>query len=306
MLTKDADLVAGKEPFRGYTLRKVLGEGTFGVVWEATKESGEGVALKFLPSADSNTIRQEIKAIEMIGRLRHPNLIKVYDVWSYKKYFVVAMELADGSLLDLVDAYGAEYGTAVDIKDLCPLLMQAAGAIDFLNRRTHILGGRSVALQHCDIKPSNLLLFGDTVKLADFGLVSIATLPVNFHRPTGTLAYMAPELIMGRLSDRSDQFSLAVSYVQLRTGKLPWPVEEPAATQGKPVWPAPELGALTAVERPIIARALSNVPQDRWGSCTEMMTNLTQSIKKVAVIPPKTTQQGLSNRPTFHDRPKRF
>lgn len=304
-MLKDMSLIAGKEIFRGYKLRQLLGKGTFGIVWEATKDTGEAVALKFLPSADGLANRQEIKAIQMIGKLVHPHLTPVYDVWSYKKYFVVAMELAEGSLTDLLDVYQMEYNTAVEPKDLCPLLLQAAKAIDFLNARQHVIDGRTMAIQHCDIKPSNLLLFGETLKLADFGLASVTNMPVKFHRPVGTPAYMAPEVFMGRLSDRSDQFSLAVTYILLRTGKLPWPPEEPIPVMDRPVWSTPDLSLLPAKERVVITRALSNVPQDRWTSCVEFMTKLAEAAKEpVAVVKPKITQQGTGPKPTFHGQQK--
>lgn len=307
-MLKDLSLIAGKEIFRGYKLRQLLGKGTFGIVWEATKDTGETVALKFLPSADGLANRQEIKAIQLISKLIHPNLTPTYDVWSYKKYFVVAMELAEGSLSDLLDVYQMEYGTAIEAKELCPILMQAAKAIDFLNARQHTVEGRTISIQHCDIKPSNLLLFGEVLKLADFGLASVSTMPVKFHRPVGTPAYMAPEVFMGRLSDRSDQFSLAVTYVQMRTGKLPWPPEEPVPVMDRPVWSTPDLSGLPAKERAIISRSLSNVPQDRYPTCVEMINQLIEATKQpvaaAGVVRSKTTQQGTGPKPTFHGQPK--
>ena len=287
-MVKHVPLVAGSEIFRGYTLRQLLGTGTFGIVWEVTRDSGETLALKFLPSADASANRQEIKAIQMIGQLIHPNLTPIYDVWSYQKYFVVAMELAEGSLHDLLDVYQAEYNTPIDPNYLCLLLTQAAKAIDFLNARQHTFNGRTVGIQHCDIKPSNLLLFGETLKLADFGLASVTTMPVKFHRPIGTPAYMAPEVYMGRLSDRIDQFALAVTYVHMRTGKLPWPPHQQSISV------RPDLSDLPVKERNVVARALANVPQDRWNSCSELMANLVEALKQSpSVVRPKTTQQGL-------------
>ena len=63
----------------------------------------------------------------------------------------------------------------------CRLALQAAEALDFLNARNHLIGGQRTGVQHCDIKPNNLLLFGETVKLCDFGLASVTTSP---SRPT--------------------------------------------------------------------------------------------------------------------------
>lgn len=296
-------LVAAGEVHRGYKLTQLLGKGAYGSVWEANNYAGQKVALKFLPSADKRANRQEIKTTQMIAHLSHPNLTPMYEVWSYENYFVVAMELAEGSLHDLFDAYQAECGTPIDSDELGPLMMQAAEGIDFLNARRHEHEGRTVAIQHCDIKPSNLLLFGDTLKLADFGLSCVTTVPIMIHKPIGTPAYMAPEVMMGRLSDKSDQFSLAATYVQMRTGKLPWGPDPPASDYQ--MWPAPDLSELPSRERPIIGRALSNVPQERWPTCVEMMARLNDMTRET-YIPPKTTkvtQQGIISR-TCHDEIK--
>ena len=224
-------LIAGKEVFRGYRLKELLGKGAYGTVWSAEDEHGQTLAMKFLPSADSSANRMEIRAIQMISGLHHPNLTPIRQVWSYGKYFVVAMELADGSMLDLHDVYRTECGTPIELKYLMELLSQAALALDFLNARQHTVDGMKVSIQHCDIKPSNLLLFGDTLKLADFGLATTTSQAVKFHRPFGTPAYMAPEVFQGRLSDWSDQFSLAVTYIFLRTGKLPWKTAGPVGQE---------------------------------------------------------------------------
>ena len=292
-------LIVGKEVFRGYRLKQLLGKGSYGTVWAAENDQGQAVAMKFLPSADGTANRLEIRAIQMISELHHPNLTPVHQVWSYKKYFVVAMELADGSMLDLHDVYQTEYGTPIEPKYLTDLLAQAAGALDFLNARQHTVDGMKVSIQHCDIKPSNLLLFGDTVKLADFGLSASTNVPVKLHRAVGTPAYMAPEVMQGRLSDWSDQFSLGVTYTYLRTGKLPW--NEKVMSETYLVAP-PDLTILPERERPIVGRALATVPQDRWKSCMEMIEQLAEIHNTPAgVYRPRSTQQGTA--PVYQAKP---
>src|SRR5437764_704164 len=85
---------------------------------------------------------------------------------------------------------------------------------------------------------------------------------VRSHWRAITLDDAAPERLQGSLSDRSDQYALAVSYCQLRSGQLPYP--EPPPGFGKDYTrPAPDLSMLTPAEGRILARALSAVPQDR-------------------------------------------
>src|SRR5262249_30030216 len=151
----------------------------------------------------------------------------------------------------LMEAYQAEFGTFLSAHDVCYYLAQAANVLDFLNTRQHAVDGQHVSIQHCDVKPSNLLLFGDKVKLTDFGLCSVTASPSKLHRRAGTLDYAAPEVFQGRLSDWTDQYALAVAYYQLRTGQLPFP-ESPHSFSSGYVRPAPELTMLLEGERPII------------------------------------------------------
>jgi serine/threonine-protein kinase len=267
------------EPFPGYRLRQVLGRGGFAEVWEAETASGGTVALKFLPCNDSLSTAKEIRSMQAVRSIQHENLIRIDQVWTHVGYIVVAMELADGSLFDLFEAYLSEFGTPIVGEQVCMYLAQAAAGIDFLNSRIHVLDGRKVAFQHCDIKPSNLLLFGDTVKLADYGLASPTASVLKFHRRAGTLDFTAPEVFKGQLSDWTDQYALAISYCQLRGGRLPF-TDTPATFDRLYVRPRPDLSMIPDKERPIILRALSPTPQDRWPTCAEMITKLTKLVHK--------------------------
>jgi serine/threonine-protein kinase len=222
---------------------------------------------------DRTIAAQEIRAIQFVSQLRHPNLTPVEQVWCYRKYVVVTMPLADGSLMDLFDACMAELGIPIPPDELCQLLAQAAAGLDFLNTRQHMINDVRTAIQHCDVKPSNLLMFGETVKLCDYSLSSITTSSYKPHRRAGTLSYCAPEVFRGWLSEHTDQYALAVSYCVLRSGKSPFP-DTPARFDYDYVRPAPDLTMLTVAERPIITRALASNPQERWPSCRALIAQL--------------------------------
>jgi serine/threonine protein kinase len=266
----------GLRPYPGYRLRQLVGRGGFSEVWEAEVDGGQKVALKFMPCDSGIVASREIRSIQKMSQLEHPNLLRVDKVWCYENHIVLAMELADADLDDLFEVYQEEFGTPVPVEQVCLYLGQAASALDFLNARQHHIDGRLVSIQHCDIKPGNLLLFGDVIKVADFGLsVQTSTVRQAFYR-AGTVAYAAPEVFEGQVCSQSDQHALAVSYCWLRGGRLPFPVVEsfsPAALRNRP---PPDLSMLTPEERPIIARALSRAAMDRWPSCGEMMRRLTQ------------------------------
>jgi serine/threonine protein kinase len=272
-------LAEGTEPFPGYRLSQFLGRGSWGEVWKAFKPNGQPIALKFLTCANTQTAAQEIRALQAIRQLHHPNLIRIDQVWCHLGYVIIGMELAEGSLADLSELYRGEFGMPIVTEHLLHYLGQIASALDFLNTRQHYVDGCRVALRHCDVKPSNLLLFNDTAKLADFSVSTQSTSQCWYHRRAGTLDYIAPEVFQGRLSDRTDQYALAVTYCQLRGNRLPFH-DTPANFQANYVRPRPDLSMLRPDEAPIIARALAPVPMDRWPSCVELIQQLTQAMEQ--------------------------
>jgi serine/threonine protein kinase, bacterial len=270
------DFLPGMEPFPGYRLRSPLGRGGFSEVWMADNPQGKRVALKFLAGDGRRSTTEELRALQTIREFRHPHLLRIEQVWCKAGFIVVAMELADGSLAGLLDVYRTEFGTPVDAEHACLWLGEAAEALDFLNAPTHEVNGRTVGIQHCDVKPSNLLLVGETLKLADFGLA--AALAERSPPPPprgGTPVYCAPEVFGGRLSPFTDQYALAVSYCELRTGRLPFRTIPDAL---RPSFDrTPDLTHLPEAERPAIARALHAVPEKRWPTCGALLDQLRQA-----------------------------
>jgi serine/threonine protein kinase len=283
-----AALQKGVEPYPHCRLVQFLGRGGWGEVWKAEHDDGSAEALKFLPCDSPLAVAQEIRALQFIRQLKHPHLIRINSIWAFSGHVVIAMELAEGSLQDLFEVYQCEHGTGILPQHLCAYLKQAALALDFLNARQHTFNGQKVAVRHCDVKPSNLLVLDDRVKLADFSLSAQTTSPMGYHRKVGTLNYTAPELWRGVLSDRADQYSLAVTYHELRTGRLPFP-PAPLKFVKDYVRPEPDLSLLAPEEQSIIARALSPVPQDRWPSCVEMMERLGRQVKEMSLPSPLST-----------------
>lgn len=271
-------LATGQEPVPGHRLTGLLGRGGWGSVWKAVRSDGSECALKFLPHDSPEAAVQEVRALQAIRQLRHPHLISIEEIWSVAGHVVIGMELAEGSLLDLLEVYVSDYGQPIFPEHLCFFMRQAASAIDFLNTRQHFVNDQRVAFRHCDVKPSNLLVFGQTIKLADFSLAVQATATMWYHRRVGTLNYCAPELFQGWLSDRSDQYSLAVTYCLLRAGRLPFP-NETGPMRKDHHRPAPDLSMLSEPEQPIIARALAIVPQNRWPSCVDMLQRLEEALQ---------------------------
>jgi serine/threonine protein kinase len=268
-------LEAGAEPFPGLRLVQLRGRGGFAEVWEAHNEIDEPIALKFISSERTTTTVKEVKSLQALQQIRHPNILRTDRVWSAPGYIVIAMELADASLLDLLDAYAAEYKIPIPPEVLMPYMLQAAAGLDFMNARRHPFEGRTVGFQHCDVKPSNILLLGDTVKLADFGLSWPTNAPNNPYSKCGTLDFAAPEIHRGVLTEKSDQYSLAVSYYLLRTGHFPFPPPpEGFRRQYSYKRPAPSLNLVGREERRVLERALDVQHEKRFENCDTLVREL--------------------------------
>ena len=276
-------LQSGTQPYPGFCLAQLLGRGGWGQVWRAERAAdGKSFALKFLPCDSQMAAPYEVRALQAIKSLSHPHILRVEQIWSCRGYLVIVMELAEGNLHDLLDAYFTELDTALPADHVCYFLAQAAQAIDFLNAKQHLVDGSKVAFRHCDIKPGNLLLVDGKVKVGDFGLAFKTSVRIGPITRSGTLDYAAPEVLLGQFSDRSDQFSLAASYFQLRTGELPFQRFDGGSHVGRSRPPV-DLSLLPAAERPILARAFHDVPQARWDSCAELMKRLADCLAKKSV-----------------------
>ena len=268
-------LEAGSQPFPGLKLVQPLGRGGFGEVWEAIDPKGARIAVKFMDGRGNGASVGETRILQAVQKLQHPNLLKINAVWSIPGYIVIAMELADGSLFDLLDIYQVEYKRALAPELVVNYLRQAAAGLDFLNAQQHTFERRRVGFLHRDVKPSNLLLCGETVKLADFGLcIPYGTLSVACARG-GTPDFAAPETHRGAMSESSDQYSLAVTYYYLRTGKLPFPAPpadfERAYSYNRP---PPDVSRVRPAEQIVLERALHLEPQLRWTNCTGLVDAL--------------------------------
>ena len=270
-------LQANTEPVPGYRLQCRLGAGGFGEVWEAIAPDGAKVALKFIDSRskDATLLRSEIRILRSIRELDHPNLIRLIDVFACSHYLVLCMERADGNLDELRQAYHDETGGHIPADHLMELMEQTATGLDYLaNLRLPGFNMTALGMQHCDVKPTNLLLLGDDVKIADFGLC--AGMGQQTHRKglRGTPPFAAPELYQGRVCSQTDQYSLAVSWCDLVGGNRMF--RKNMGTDGGTTY---SIDLTLAREREVsaLARALSDDPLRRHPNCLAFVAALREA-----------------------------
>jgi hypothetical protein len=254
------------EPIPGYRLIEPLGSGGFGEVWKCQAPGGIFKAIKFvygnLHSLDVDGARaeQERSALERVKEIRHPFVLSLDRIEEVDGELLIVMELADKSLHDHYVECQAAGLVGVPRDDLLRYLRDAAEALDHMNEKHN--------LQHLDVKPRNLFLVSDRVKVADFGLVKhLERASSSGLMGAVTPLYAPPETFSGKISGRSDQYSLAIVYHELLTGTRPFNGKNVRALARQHQQEEPELRALPEAERPVVARALAKDPARRFPNC---------------------------------------
>ena len=263
----------GSEPLPGYSLIEPIGTGGFGEVWKVRAPGGIQKAIKFvygnLNSLDGDDVRalQEKKALERVKEVRHPFVLSNEAIHEVGGELLIVMELADKNLHECLVEYQAAGRPGIPRDILLGFLDDAAVGLDHLIEKHN--------LQHLDVKPRNLFLVADRVKVADFGLVKHLERSSSSGLMGGvTPIYAAPETFSSKISKHSDQYSLAVVYIELLTGKRPFPGKNIRQLALQHMTEPPDLTMLPEADRPILARALAKEPEERYPSCTSFVRSL--------------------------------
>ncbi|VTS02339.1 tubulin-like doman-containing protein [Tuwongella immobilis] len=285
-------IATDEEPIPGYRLIERLGRGGFGEVWKAEAPGGLMKAIKFVYGTldsvgeDSRPAEQELKALNRVKTIRHPYILSLERFDILEGQLVIVMELADRNLWDRFRECRAANLPGIPREELLRYMEESAEALDLMNNQYQ--------LQHLDIKPQNLFLIYNHIKVADFGLAK------DFDgvraAVTGgvTPVYAAPETFEGWISRFSDQYSLAIVYQELLTGQRPFNGNSTRQLLMQHISGAPDLTSLPPDDQPIIGRALSKRPDDRYPSCAEMVNALrsagrSSEIRAVPVPTPTST-----------------
>lgn len=259
----------------GYQVRKVLGRGGVGVVYEAVHERlNRTVAVKMLLSgqhASSNELERFLREAESVAGLHHPNVVSLYDVGEAegKPYFT--MEFIEGGSLArrLTDG-------PMPAREAAALVAKLADAIESAHRNGII---------HRDLKPGNVLLAADgTPKVTDFGLARLESdsgLTLS-GAPVGTPSYMAPEQARGEKSaigPATDVYALGAILYECLTGRPPFRAETSTATLQQvlveePASPAHLNNRIPRDAETICLKCLEKDPQRRYATAAAMADDL--------------------------------
>ena len=209
-----------------YPVVRRLGSGAMGEVYEVEDlELGRRVALKIL-SAETAAVPQfrerfRREAVAM-AQVRHPHVVQVFELGAHGDLPFFTLELVEGGDCATL----IERQIRLEVPELARIGQQAAQGLGAAAAR---------GLVHRDVKPANLLLHNDQVKVSDFGIareVEAKTGLTQYGIVMGTPEYMAPEQAMGMPVDlRADIYALGISLYQLATLQLPFTGDPGAVLQ---------------------------------------------------------------------------
>jgi serine/threonine protein kinase/predicted ATPase len=221
---KPKTAVSPRQTIRGYELRQLLGQGSYGSVYRAYQPViGRDVAIKVILPQYANQpdfIRRFDVEAQLVARLEHPHIVPLYDYWREPDgAYLVMRWLRAGSLRDALQRGPWHATTATHLVD------QIATALAVAHHQ---------GVVHRDIKPGNILLDEENnAYLSDFGIATLTgPLAISGQQAglttaeglSGTPEYVSPELIQGaEVTPQADIYSLGVVVYELLTGRHPFP-----------------------------------------------------------------------------------
>ena len=248
-----------------YRLDELIAEGGFAQVFRAyDMELQRTVAIKF-PKPSQLESKESFQAeARRVARLKHDNIVPVYDVGlEGDTCFIVTEYVEGGSLADRLGKGNPSRHEAVR------WIGEIADALEY----AHLSG-----IFHRDIKPANILIDANgRAKLADFGIAQSANKTGKFAPSLGTLRYMSPEQSEGKPADhRSDIFSLAVVLYELLAGRIPYSSSEPNVLRKEIVLGTPSSwpDAISGDLKKVCQKALTRSPHQRQASASQFAAEL--------------------------------
>jgi serine/threonine protein kinase len=255
----------------GYKMIKRIGCGGFAEVWQAETPGGFPVAIKrILRPLDHAEAQVELRALGEIKKLSHPYLLQTrdYDLMDNRLY--VVMDLADCTLSDRLEQCKRSGLPGIPPDELLRYIHEAAEALDYMH-------GEKV--HHRDIKPKNILLHKGHAKIADFGLAKVIESQRLTVTGSGTAPYMAPEVWRRQVSPHSDQYSLAVTYAELRLGRMPFSGTDMYSLMLDHLEGKANLDPMPQAEQQVVRKALSKEPADRYSTCLAFVQALERALE---------------------------
>jgi hypothetical protein len=248
-------------------VRELAVGGTSMVYLAESERAGDMVVLKVLrESADGSDDQIQfarfLQEYELISKIRHPNVVRIYDLGIADDHAFIAMEYFPRG--DLRARIARPLPPAVALG----YLSQMASALDVVH---------AVGVLHRDLKPGNIMLRADnSIAIIDFGLAKESdpqTEITGTGEIFGTPYYMSPEQGHGRpLDERSDLYSLGIIFYEMLTNQKPYLAPTPMGViylHGNA--PLPQLEGEAKKYQPLLDRLLAKDPDDRFANARQLL-----------------------------------
>jgi tRNA A-37 threonylcarbamoyl transferase component Bud32 len=260
--------------FGAYKNLELVGRGGMAEIYRTIHpDLNVPVAVKLMAPAlseDASFRHRFLREAEVVSRLIHPNLIRIFKYGEFEGQHYIVMEFLNGRDLGKILAGYSRMGLA----EALPILCQVSAGLDYAHQQGVI---------HRDIKPSNILIEDcapgsqavQRVVLTDFGIAKIVggRTTLTGGAVIGTLDYIAPEQIQALpdLGPQADVYSLGIMTFRMLTGELPFHHQNPGAmliahmTQPPPD-PRDWVPDLPETAASAVLRALHKDPSRRFAS----------------------------------------
>ncbi len=262
-----------------YEIIEKIGNGGMATVYKARCTIlNRYVAVKVLReefTTDEEFIKRFNSEAQAAASLTHPNIVSVFDVGQEYNIYYIVMELVQGKTLKQIIS---EEG-ALPWKWSVNIAIQICSALEVAHKNGII---------HRDIKPHNIIITEDGIaKVTDFGIakaVSNSTITA-FGTTIGSVHYFSPEHARGGYTDaKSDLYSLGIVMYEMVTGRVPFDADTPVSValkhmQEEPIEPIKLNSRIPEAVNRIILKAMKKDASLRYASATEMMKDLSMSLK---------------------------
>jgi len=278
-------LLVNHKALNGVRKRKLLAKlyaGDMSSVYLAEAEdTGERIAFKILrqvPDAGgSRAFDRFLQEYEVIARVHHPNVVRIFDLGVADDHAYIAMEfLGAGSLAERLNA-------ALEPEVALSYTAQIASALTAIH---------SAGILHRDLKPGNIMFREDgTLALIDFGLakqIRLRSAITGAGQIFGTPYYMSPEQGHAEPTDeRSDIYSVGCIFYEMLTGERPFTASSPMGVIYRHAHaPRPRLDRALTRFQPMLDRMLAVDRFERYQSASDMLADLASTSEGPAVAGP--------------------